>query len=76
MAKPQLINVVKVGDTITQGDCPICRVTFSHSSFLGEITKNQIPDMYVKHLEEKHSDVLKEDASQAASRIVREATKD
>ncbi|MFZ3342779.1 MAG: hypothetical protein WA213_17985 [Terriglobales bacterium] len=76
MAKPPLINVYKVGAVITRGDCPICREAIFKDSKIGETTMNDVPDAYDRHLKDKHSDVLREDASQAAARIVREATED
>ena len=73
MPKPSLINVTKVNDMITQGTCPICKVTFLHGAEIGESSKDQVPNMYTAHLNEKHAG---EDFSQAAARIVREATKE
>ena len=74
MAKPNLIITERLGEIVTKGTCPICRVTFAHGGKVGEDSKNQIPDMYTAHLKEKHPEILREDASQAAARIVREAT--
>ena len=76
MWKPNLINVTELSGIIVQGTCPICREILKHESGVGEENKNDVPDQYQAHLKEKHPDVLREDASQAAARIVREATKD
>jgi hypothetical protein len=76
MWKPKLISVTELSGIIVQGTCPICRAIFRHKSGVGEENKNDLPDQYEAHLKEKHPDVLKEDSSQAAARIVREATKD
>jgi hypothetical protein len=76
MWKPKLISVTELSGIIVQGTCPICRAIFMHKSGVGEENKNDLPDQYEAHLKEKHPDVLKEDSSQAAARIVREATKD
>ena len=69
MWKPKLISVTEISGIIVQGTCPICRAIFMHKSGVEE-NKNDLPDQYEAHLKEKHPDVLKEDASQAAARIV------
>jgi hypothetical protein len=74
MKKPSLINCKAENGILVQGTCPICRATFAHNGKPGENTENQVPAMYARHLQDRHLDVLAEDASQAAIRIVRQAT--
>jgi hypothetical protein len=55
--------------------CPACPATFSIASYGGTSEEKlaQIDEAYTKHFNDVHRH---EDASQAAVRIVREATKD
>jgi hypothetical protein len=75
MWKPRLVSVTEVAGIIVRGTCPICRKIFMHESGVGEENKDDVPNQYQAHLNEQHADVFKDDASQAAARIVREATK-
>jgi hypothetical protein len=76
MPRPSLINLVRVEGIITQGDCPICRKVFCHTGKVCEESRNQIPDMYSKHLHDEHAAIISRDPSLAAVRIIREATED
>jgi hypothetical protein len=55
--------------------CPACSQTFHIASYkgTGKAKLAQFEADYAKHFKDSHS---REDASQAAARIVREATKD
>jgi len=73
MKVPSAILIKKVPATVK---CPACSQTFCISSYQGSGVENkleQVESEYQRHFKEKHS---REDASQAAARIVREATKD
>jgi len=57
------------------GGCSHCQATFTIPTDTAEAERPQrLRQEFEKHIREKHPEFLKEDASQAATRIVREAT--
>jgi hypothetical protein len=73
MKAPNLIVTNFIGGQPQAWKCPACRETFDLSPYPGTPQEkiDQMVAAYEKHFKDRHG---KEDASQAAARIVREAT--
>jgi hypothetical protein len=54
MIRTELVNVTTLDGLITEGDCPICGTTIFRDSIIGEVSRDQVPDMFAQHLKEKH----------------------
>jgi len=73
MKPPNLVLTNKIGDEPSAWKCPACSEPFQLSDYqgTGQEKLDQMLAAYAKHFKDSHS---REDASQAAARIVREAT--
>ena len=76
MKKPELRITERVGDVPTQGTCSACPDTTFHTG--SKITTVKKHEQALKRLFQHHFETVhhREDVSQAAARIVKEATKD
>ena len=76
MKKPTLVITKRVGSTPIKGKCSSCpEVEFSTEGKIGTAAEhmNALREEFKLHFADVH---MREDASQAAARIVREATED
>ena len=76
MKKPTLVITKHKGSIAIKGKCSSCpEVEFSTEGKIGTAAEhlNALHEEFKLHFEDVH---IREDASQAAARIVREATKD
>lgn len=73
MAKEPTLRIVSHDPLVFQ--CTACGLKYDGEDATFGATK-LLALAFMKHITEKHKDSLREDFSQAAARIVREATKD
>jgi len=75
MKKPHLVVIQRTADGIAlAGECSSCGIKY-HFQVGGEQADNErkLQELFDQHFKHVH---LREDASQAAARVVREATED
>jgi hypothetical protein len=76
MKKPHLVILGETGGIPTKGGCSSCKdVLFTTGADAGAVQEHQgkLEKLFREHFRKVH---MREDASQAAARIVREATEE